>query len=250
MTRVAYILFSIKWLLNIEIFLARVLLLLLLVYACYYWFLIEYSITDSTYKTRAFSYIFILNWFIHNSTDLAFTNFSLQWESNYFFFVASIAEYFLLMSSRNLFLTTGSMLSYICFFLCFLMMCFLSISVILDEQQINCISYFSLTFLFIFVWFLKIKVSKDILLSVKLPNSPSSTSSMCTFMLVPKIVTLSGRVTDVKQCLLCIVLLGWDPFSMIAPKAFAWWNDWVTYRIKNYCKTVIFVTLVLTWWSL
>ena len=103
MTCVAYILVSIKWLLNIEIFLARVLLLLLLVYACYYWFLIEYSITDSTYKTRAFSYIFILNWLIHNSTDLAFTNFSLQWESNSFFFVASIAEYFLLMSSRNLF---------------------------------------------------------------------------------------------------------------------------------------------------
>ena len=28
-----------------------------------------------------------------------------------------------------------------CFFLCFLMMCFLSISVILHEQQINCTSY-------------------------------------------------------------------------------------------------------------
>ena len=137
MTCVAYTLFSIKWLLNIEICLARV----LLVYACYYWFLIKYSITDSTYKIRAFSYIFLLNWLIHNSTDLAFTNFSLGWESNSFFFLASIVEYFLLMSSRNLFLATGSMLLYICFFLCSLMMCFLSISVILHEQQINCISY-------------------------------------------------------------------------------------------------------------
>mgnify|MGYP007105112176 CR=1 FL=1 len=51
-TCVAYTLFSIKWLLNIEICLARV----LLVYACYYWFLIKYLITDSTYEIRAFSY--------------------------------------------------------------------------------------------------------------------------------------------------------------------------------------------------
>ena len=119
MTCVAYTLFSIKWLLNIEICLARV----LLVYACYYWFLIRYLITDSTYKLGP-SLIFLLNWLIHNSTDLAFTNFSLGWESNSFFFLASIVEYFLLMSSRNL-----------------IMMCFLSISVILHEQQINCISY-------------------------------------------------------------------------------------------------------------
>ena len=136
MTCVAYILFSIKWLLNIEICLARI----LLIYACYYWFLIKYSITDSTCRIRVFSY-FLLNCLIHNSTDLAFTNFSLRWESTSFFYVASIVEYFLLITSRNLFRKTGSLLSYICFFLCFLSMRFLSISVILHEKQINCISY-------------------------------------------------------------------------------------------------------------
>ena len=176
------------------------------------------------------------------------------------------------------------MLSYICFFLCFLMMCFLSILVILHEQQINCTSYSivwhsclfwiilisstrlstpwmcivcfiqqvndydclhmleektialllyfvdkyklysdlksTLKILFFPVWFLNIKVSKDILLSVKLLNSLLLTSLMCTFMLVPKIVTLSGRVIDVKQCLLCIVFLSWDPFLIIASKVF------------------------------
>ena len=128
-------LFSIKWLLNIEICLARV----LLVYACYYWFLIKYSITDSTYKIRAFSYF-----------PLKLVNTQFNWSGfhqfviglrNSFLFLASIVKYFLLMSSRNLFLATGSMLSYICFFLRFLMMHFLSISVILREQQINCRSY-------------------------------------------------------------------------------------------------------------
>ena len=113
MTCVAYILFSIKWswLLNIEICLARI----LLVYACYYWFLIKYSITNSTCRIRVFSY-FLLNCLIYNSTDLAFTNFSLRWESISFFFVASIVEYFLLITSRNLFWKTASLLSCICFF--------------------------------------------------------------------------------------------------------------------------------------
>ena len=63
----------------------------------------------------------------------------MGWENNSFFFLASIVEYFLLMFSRNLFLATGSMLS--CFFLCFLLMRFLLISVILHEQQINCILF-------------------------------------------------------------------------------------------------------------
>ena len=89
---------------------------------------------------KELSLIFLLNWLIHNSTDLAFTNFSLHWESYSFFFLASIVEYFLLMPSRNLFEATGSMLLYM-FFLCFLKMHFLSISVILHEQQVNCVSY-------------------------------------------------------------------------------------------------------------
>ena len=131
MTCVAYILFSIKWLLNIEVSLARI----ILVYACYCWFLIK----RVPIKWGP-SLIFLVDWLIHNSTDLAFTNFSLHWESYSFFFLVSIIQYFLLMSSRNLFFATGSMLSYICFFLCFLMMRFPSISVILHEQQINCIS--------------------------------------------------------------------------------------------------------------
>ena len=54
---------------------------------------------------------------------------------------------------------------------------------------------------------LKLRSQNYILLSVKLLNSLLLTSLMCTFMLVPKIVTLSGRVIDVKQCLLCIVFL-------------------------------------------
>ena len=89
----------------------------------------------------------------------------------------------------------------------------------LEEKTIALLLYFvdkyklysdlksTLKILFFPVWFLNIKVSKDILLSVKLLNSLLLTSLMCTFMLVPKIVTLSGRVIDVKQCLLCIVFL-------------------------------------------